>query len=126
MARNPIIGNRLARLNGQRAPFQTAEFAEREIGSVGTRQHRPRFCEEDAAGLRQLDAAPDPIEKLRIMPRLQGCDSVARSGLREIQRACGVRDVLSLRHRHENTKLLQSHIDLHASGMNGRRNNQSD
>jgi hypothetical protein len=32
-----------------------------------------------------------------------------------------VRDVLSLRHRHENTKLLQSHIDLHASGMNGRR-----
>jgi hypothetical protein len=72
--RKPIAGDRLARLNGQRAPFQAAEFAEREFGGFGPRQYCAGFREEDAAGFRQLDAAPDPIEQLRVMPRLQSRD----------------------------------------------------
>ena len=70
------------------------------------------FCEEDAAGFRQLDAAPDPIEQLRVMPRLQSRDRMARGGLREIQGVGGLRNVLSVGDRNENAKLLQGHVDL--------------
>jgi hypothetical protein len=57
-----------------------------------------------AAGFRQLDAAPDPIEQLRVMPRLQSRDRMARGGLREIQVAGGLRNVLSVGDRNENAK----------------------
>ncbi len=112
-------------MNRQCAPFQPAEFAERELGGVDTRQHRPGFREEDSASFRQLDAAPDPIEELRIMPRLQGCDGVARSGLREIQRASGVRDVLSLGPPRKYEVAPESHRSP-ANGTTGRLKIQSD
>ena len=99
VARKPIAGNRLACLNGQRASFQAAEFAQREFGGFGPRQHGPGLFEENVARLRQLDAAPYPIEQFRVVPCFQGRDGVARCGLREIQSAGGLRDVLSLEKR---------------------------
>jgi hypothetical protein len=112
MAGKPIAGNGLACLNGQGAPIQAAEFAERELSRFGARQHGPCLCQEDLAGIRQLNAAPDPIEQPGVVPCLQSRYRVARGGLRKVQGARSLRDVLSLGDGHKDAELLEGHVDL--------------
>ena len=61
-------------MNGEDAAFEIAQFGEDELGRLGPRQNGARLSEEQRAGLSQLDAAADPVEKLRSMPPFQHRD----------------------------------------------------
>ncbi len=62
MARQPIAGDGLARLNGERAPPQAGDFAQGALRRRGASQNGARLGEEQAAGLGQLDPASDAVE----------------------------------------------------------------
>src|SRR3546814_18622195 len=63
-------GEGLARDQAQRAAPHVSEIGKDLLGIGRARQHRPRFVEETAAGLGQLDAAADAVEQADIVARL--------------------------------------------------------
>jgi hypothetical protein len=108
----PVAGDRLTRMDGERSPVQRAEFAERELRRLGTRQHRPCLGEKSMAGFGQFDAAPHAIEEFRVVPRLQRGDRMTRGGLRHVQRASGLRHVLSFSDSDKDPQLIERHATL--------------
>src|SRR5271170_3469423 len=116
----PIAGDGLTGLDGQRASLQAGVFAERELGGAHSRQDGPRLREKRLAGLGQLNAAPDAIEELRVVARLQRRDRMARGGLCEIQRLGGSSDVLAFSDRNEDAELLEGHFDFLCNSIYGR------
>ena len=108
----PVIGDRLTGLHGERAALQAAELPQRQLGRFGPRQHGPRLGEKDLPRLGQLDTPPHPIEQLGIVPRLQRRDRLARRGLRDVQGARGLRHMLPLGDGDKDAKLLQRHADI--------------
>jgi hypothetical protein len=109
MARQPIAGNGLARLHRQRPAFHGAELAQRQFGRLGPRQNRLRFGQKHLACLGQLDAPPDAAEEFRVVLRLQRGDGMARGGLREVQGARRLGDMLAFGDGDEDTKLFEGH-----------------
>ena len=107
--RQPISGDGLARLHGQRPPLQAAKFAERKLRHIGARQHGPRLRQKGLASLGQLDPAPHPIEQLGVVTRLQSRDRVAHGGLCKVQGTRRLSDMLPLGDRDEDAKLLEGH-----------------
>lgn len=106
----PIAGDGLACLYGERAPLEAAEFAQRQFGGLGPRQHGPRFRQKSLSCLGQLDVPPDPVEQLGVVPFLQGRNRVARGRLREVQGASGLGDMLSFGDRDEDAELFEGHF----------------
>jgi hypothetical protein len=102
----------LARLHAERSAFQRAEFAERELGRFGARQHRPRLRQKHASGLGQGDVASNAIEQLGVVPRFQCRDRMTRRRLRDVQRTSRLRHMLSLGHRDKDPKLIERHPTL--------------
>src|SRR3546814_8126678 len=75
-------GDGLARDQAQRAAPHVSEIGKDLLGIGRARQHRPRFVEETAAGLGQLDAAADAVEQADIVARSEEHTSELQSLMR--------------------------------------------
>jgi hypothetical protein len=109
MTRQPIASDRLAGMNGEDAAFEIAQFGEDELGRLGPRPNGARLSEEQRAGLSQLDAAADPVEKLRSMPPFQHRDRGADRRLSNVERLGGARDMLAFRDGDKDPELFERH-----------------
>jgi hypothetical protein len=79
------------------------------VGRLGPRQNGARLSEEQRAGLSQLDAAADPVEKLRSMPPFQHRDRGADRRLSNVERLGGARDMLAFRDGDKDPELFERH-----------------
>jgi hypothetical protein len=68
--RQPVAGDRLARLDLQRAAHQPAQLRQRQLCRLRARQRCFRLDEEDLARLVQFDAPADTIEQVRTSKRV--------------------------------------------------------
>ncbi len=107
--RQPVIGDRLARLDAEPPALQSRELLERALGIGGVLQHRPRLREKHRAGLRELDAAADSVKERRPIAPLERRHGGAGGRLRQVKLTRGPRDVQMLRHDDEDAQLLQRH-----------------
>jgi hypothetical protein len=109
VARQPIAGDRLARLDRQRAAFEVAELGQRDFRPVDLRQDYSRLSQKCRPSLGQFDSTANAVEEFRFIASLQRRDRVTGRRLGEVESLCGLSDVLALRDRHENPKLFQCH-----------------
>ncbi len=100
--RQPVAGDGLAGVDAQRAPFQAAQFGQRQLGAASHGQRGLRLGQEDAARFAQFDAAPHPVEQRRAVTVFQRADGGADGRWRERQRAGRLRQVLPLGDGDEN------------------------
>ena len=111
-ARQPVVPDRLACSDGQRAAFQTGEIIEDLGGGFGARQHGTGLDQEIAASLRQHNAPADAVEQLDAVTGFERRDGRARRRLRQVQFVRRPRDMLFFRDGHEDAKLFQCHERL--------------
>ena len=112
MLRQPVAGDGLARDDLERPALQTAELFKRELGARGAAKNAPRFVEEHAPDLGELDAASDAVEKRDAVPCLERRDGRARRRLGDVERRRGTRHVLAFGHSDEYSQLLKRHLLL--------------
>jgi len=105
----PVAGDGLAGMDGERAALQTTQFGKYQLGCFGTGEHGARLIQEERARFGELDAASDAVEQLGAVSCFQGSDRGTDRRLCEMQRLGGARHVLTFGDRHENAKLLQRH-----------------
>src|SRR5262245_6300967 len=68
--RQPMRGDRPARVTGERTPLPVAIFAQRELRRFGPSQYGPRLYQEDVAGLGEFNPPPDPTEQCGVVTSL--------------------------------------------------------
>jgi hypothetical protein len=123
VARQPIAGDGLARVNGKDAALEIAQFGEDKLRRLGPRQDGARLGEEQGASLGQLDAAADPVEKFCAVPSFQRSDRGADSRLSDVKRLGGARDMLAFRDGDEDPEVFERH-GLTLSGQDRPRLNE--
>ena len=95
--RKPVAGDRLAGLDIQGAPLQSAEFRQGELRRLRMGEGRPCFSEEDASRLGRLDPAAHAVEERNAIAVLEGTHRRAYRGWRQVERRSGLGQMLSFR-----------------------------
>ncbi len=109
MLRQPVAGDRLARLDRKGAPLQAAEIVEGPLGSCHAGQDGSGIHQEQGAGFGQLDAAPDAVEQPGAVTRLKRSDRGAGRRLCKVQRLGRARHMLALGDGDKDAKLFKRH-----------------
>ncbi len=107
--RQPVGGGRLAGHQAQRPARQAAHVVERLFGGAGPRQDIPRLLQEQAASIRQADAAPDPVEQMHAVAGFQRRNRRRSRRLRDVQHPGGGGHMLALGDGDEDAQLFKSH-----------------
>ena len=109
-ARQPVAGDGLAGLEAERAALQPGQLGEHKLRGFRPGQDRLGLAQEQASGLRQLDAAADPAEQLGAVAPFQRADRGADRRLRQVQSFRRPRDMLPLGDGDEDAKLFEGHV----------------
>ena len=109
MMRQPVAGDRLARLDREGAALETAEVFEGSFRQLHPGQHGASLGQEHGAGFGQLDPAPNAVEQLGAMPGFKRRDRGAGRRLGKVQGLGGPRDVLAFGDGDEDAKLFERH-----------------
>jgi hypothetical protein len=75
-------------------------------------EHGTGLAQEDSAGLRQLDAAPDPVEQLDLITGFQRGNGGRRRRLAHAEGFGGTRHVSVFGNLDEDTKLIERHQSI--------------
>jgi hypothetical protein len=109
--REPITRRGLACVDVNCTALQPAQLAECLIGRGRRSQDRARFFKKDAAVLRQLDPAPDPVKQHHAVLGFQRVYGPADGRLGQVKRFCGACHVFALSDANDNPKLIEGHIN---------------